>query len=496
MQKYTCKRFAPSFFSCLALLGHFLLNQPIAVGQSNSLSAEQWSMVNLINKLRVQSGVSPLAVSSALQNASQWMANDMATNNYFGYRDTLRRAPGTRLQAFGYTSYWGEDITNGYSDAQNSLNQWLFECSPDPAGKCTYTSRAFLTDPGWVVMGIGRAFNPTSQDGWYWTLDMGQYKDATISQGPITAPVIASFVATPSTTNGGSTSLLWSVSGATNITIDNNIGDVSNTTFKTVSPSATTTYRLTATNTSGSVTATTTITVAPLFDTQPPSAPILSTPLAVSSAQVDLSWVGSTDNVAVASYQIIRNNNVMSNSPASMLAFSDKTVMPNTSYSYQIRAFDAAGNSAASAIGYITTPVPPVISNCPVGSGVFIGCYYAGISPNGTPTKMTTDLQIMFDWSNAFAGRPTPLNNFSARWQGKFNFAAGSYVFNTVTSDGMRVYIDDPTLTKPEWSSWKDQAPTLYAFPKALTAGEHTIVVEYYNNKSAWPISYLWWNKQ
>ena len=98
----------------------------------------------------------------------------------------------------------------------------------------------------------------------------------------------------------------------------------------------------------------------------------------------------------------------------------------------------------------------------------------------------------MYDWSNAYYGRVAPMTNFSVRWQGNFNFAtAGNYAFTTVTSDGMRVYVDGAMVL----DSWKDQPPSMYTFNKSLTAGNHLVVVEFYN-KTGWPISYVWWNKQ
>ena len=451
-------------------------------------------MVTLVNKLRVQNGVGPVAVSIAMQNASQWMATDMATFNYYTYRDSLRRSPGTRLAAFGYTNYWGEDLGSGFADAQNILIQWLSDCTPDTFGNCTYSNKKFLLDPYWVVMGVGRANNTNSQYGWYWVIDMGQYKDATISPGSTPVPVLTSFDAVPSTINSGSSATLsWTVSGATTVTIDNGVGDVSNTSFKSVTPSKTTTYTLTATNAGGSSTAKTSI-IVNLLDNQPPTAPALISALAKNSGEVDLGWSASTDNVAVTGYQIVRNNSEIAAIAGSILSFSDVTVAPNTSYIYAIRAVDAAGNlSAASNSMPVTTPPPPAISSCPTaGSGVFTGCYFSGITLSGTPTKTTSDAQLMFDWSNAFSGRPNPMNNFSVRWQGTFNFAAaGNYSFTSVTSDGMRVYVDGALGL----DSWKDQPPSLYTFNKTLTAGSHLIVVEFYS-KSGWPISYLWWSKQ
>jgi hypothetical protein len=70
-------------------------------------------------------------------------------------------------------------------------------------------------------------------------------------------PTIDSFYASPgSISSGGSSTLSWSVSGATTVSLDQGIGNVALTGTRVVSPSTTTTYTLTATNDAGSVTAT------------------------------------------------------------------------------------------------------------------------------------------------------------------------------------------------------------------------------------------------
>jgi len=77
-----------------------------------------------------------------------------------------------------------------------------------------------------------------------------------------TAPIINSFSANPLTiTVGESSNLSWSVTDATTVTIDNGIGSVALSGTTTVTPVTTTTYTLTATNSTGSVTASVTVTV-------------------------------------------------------------------------------------------------------------------------------------------------------------------------------------------------------------------------------------------
>ena len=82
--------------------------------------------------------------------------------------------------------------------------------------------------------------------------------------GPIpSGPTINSFTATPNVIDpGGSSTLSWTVNNATSVTIDQGIGSVAvSSGTSSVTPGATTTYTLTATNSAGSVTATTKVRV-------------------------------------------------------------------------------------------------------------------------------------------------------------------------------------------------------------------------------------------
>ena len=81
---------------------------------------------------------------------------------------------------------------------------------------------------------------------------------------PPSAPVISSFTATPTAMMvGGSSTLAWTVTGATSLSIDQSVGPVSGSSAS-VSPAATATYTLTATNPGGSATASATVTVSPV----------------------------------------------------------------------------------------------------------------------------------------------------------------------------------------------------------------------------------------
>ncbi len=235
-----------------------------ANAQTPTLDAEQSAFVALINNYRAQNGAGPLQVSVALQQSSQWMSGDLAAKNYFSHTDSLGRDPFTRMTAFGYTHYpEGENIAAGYSDAQSTFTQWQTACDPDSTGACTYAHRQNMLNPSYKVLGVGRVYNASATYRWYWTTDFGAYVDQTIGSTPSpSAPVINSFSANPNAIVAGQVSTLsWNVSGATSITINNGVGDVTALTSKMVVPSSTTQYTLTAINSAGSKTAPVTVTV-------------------------------------------------------------------------------------------------------------------------------------------------------------------------------------------------------------------------------------------
>jgi uncharacterized protein YkwD len=455
------------------------------------------ALLTFINNYRAQNGVGPLQISPALQAASSWMSNDMATNNYASHTDSLGRSVGVRLAAFGYTyTPYGENIAGGFGDAQTAFNQWISACDPDASGNCTYAHRNNILNASYRAIGIGRAYNANSAYGWYWTTDFGGYLDSGTPPGPgPTGPVISSFTVNPSTITAGQTATLsWSVSGATAINIDNGIGDVSTLTSKTISPAQTTTYRLTATNSGGSVSATVTVTVnaGPAPDTQPPTTPVLNSAIARSQTQVDLAWTASSDNTAVAGYQILRNGSPVGAVGASFLAYSDTAVAANTSYAYTVRAFDAAGNySPASNSVQVTTPAPPA-SGCPApAQGAFTGCYYTNINLTGTPALVRTDPQINFDWIYTSPDPSLSGTNYSVRWQGNFSFDAGVYTFYVMASDGVRLYIDGALVL----DRWRDQPPIYtYLVRQSPGQGTHLITMEYYERTGA-AAAFLLWQK-
>jgi mannan endo-1,4-beta-mannosidase len=87
-------------------------------------------------------------------------------------------------------------------------------------------------------------------------------------------------------------------------------------------------------------------------DTQPPSTPGTPTVSAVTSSSATLNWIASTDNVGVTGYDVLRAPGASGGtfSPVGSTgttAFTDTGLSASTTYRYQVRARDAAGNVSA-----------------------------------------------------------------------------------------------------------------------------------------------------
>ena len=84
-------------------------------------------------------------------------------------------------------------------------------------------------------------------------------------------------------------------------------------------------------------------------DPTPPTAPASLTATPASGTQITLSWPPATDNVAVTGYQVERClgagcSNFAFVATAPSMSYGDSGLTSNTSYSYRVRAQDAAGN--------------------------------------------------------------------------------------------------------------------------------------------------------
>jgi beta-glucanase (GH16 family) len=97
-----------------------------------------------------------------------------------------------------------------------------------------------------------------------------------------------------------------------------------------------------------------TVLLSPPQDTTPPAAPSNLTALNVTTSSVTLSWTASTDNVGVAGYSVYQGSTLVASPTGTGADVSG--LAARTTYTFTVRARDAAGNvSAASSAATVTT---------------------------------------------------------------------------------------------------------------------------------------------
>jgi len=88
-------------------------------------------------------------------------------------------------------------------------------------------------------------------------------------------------------------------------------------------------------------------------DTTPPTVPAGLTVTAISSSQINLAWTASTDNVGVTGYNIFRGGVKIGTAPST--SYQDAGLTASTNYTYNVSAFDAAGNTSVQSAGASAT---------------------------------------------------------------------------------------------------------------------------------------------
>lgn len=116
----------------------------------------------------------------------------------------------------------------------------------------------------------------------------------------------------------------------------------------------------------------------------------------------------------------------------------------------------------------------------------WVGEIYPNRNLQGIPfviggKNSSTNLEKLdFNWGNSSPITKVPVDNFSARYTKTVDLEEGMYQFEARADDGIRVYVDDQLVI----DAWKDSgAEQLRVGRVALSQGEHTIKVEYYENK-------------
>jgi uncharacterized protein YkwD len=148
--------------ACLLSLSAGTVSGPSVAAAATNDTAR---VVQLINQQRAQRGLPALAVNTALTNAAQGHADDMARYNYFSHTGRNGSTMVTRVQAAGYTNwrYLSENIAAGYTTPEQVVNAWM-----NSSGH-----RANILSTSGKEIGVGKGYNAASTYKNYWVADFG-----------------------------------------------------------------------------------------------------------------------------------------------------------------------------------------------------------------------------------------------------------------------------------------------------------------------------------
>lgn len=226
----------------------------------------------------------------------------------------------------------------------------------------------------------------------------------------------------------------------------------------------------------------------PTPDTQPPTAPGNLTGNAASATQVNLSWAGSTDDVGVDHYQVVRDGQAVGTTTATN--YTDTGMSSGAIHTYLLYAFDQAGNrsNASNQISVnVPASAPPPTSG---GSGSGLRGTYFNNTDFTAEALARTDGTINFDWGSGTPNPAVGADTFSARWVGQVQATRGeTYTFYTQSDDGVRLWVNGQQLI----NNWTDHGVTENRGTIALTAGQkYDIRLEYYENGGDAVAKLLW----
>lgn len=183
-----------------------------------------------------------------------------------------------------------------------------------------------------------------------------------------TAPALSASGTTFTTTN-----LSWS--GATdNVAVTGYdvykdgvfLASTASTSYAVTGLTASTTYAfyVTAKDAAGnvSVNSNTVNVTTPTPDTTAPTAPTLSAS-GTTSSTTNLSWSGATDNVAVTGYDVYRNGSLIG-STTSATTYAATGLTASTTYTFNVKAKDAAGNVSANSNTVSVTTLANTVTYC------------------------------------------------------------------------------------------------------------------------------------
>jgi murein DD-endopeptidase MepM/ murein hydrolase activator NlpD len=212
----------------------------------------------------------------------------------------------------------------------------------------------------------------------------------------------------------------------------------------------------------------------------PPAPPsnLRATPIDCTHIRVD--WNDNSNNES--GFKIYDGSTLVATVGANTTSYTVGGLAPGSYHCFTVYAYNNYGNSAFP--GWVCNWTPSC--SCPV----YRAEYYNNRYLSGSPTFVQCeDWPINHDWGSGGPGNGVGNDNFSARWTGRANIAAGTYTFIGGADDGIKVWLDGNVII----NEWHDQGYTEYRVTRSFSSsGYHDIKVEYYENGGAARVFFKW----
>ena len=132
------------------------------------------------------------------------------------------------------------------------------------------------------------------------------------------------------------------------------------------------------------------------------------------------------------------------------------------------------------------TPTPTPTSTPVI---VWQALYWNNTALTGSPALAQQESAIDYNWGTGSPSSPTIFaDNFSARWSTQISLEAGSYRFDVVSDDGVRLFIDGVK----QIDGWSDHPATSYQYTLQHDGGSLNLILEYYEHEEAAQIKLSW----
>ena len=230
--------------------------------------------------------------------------------------------------------------------------------------------------------------------------------------------------------------------------------------------------------TSGAVSVIVSHSVTPPADTTAPSSPSGLHGSASTTASNTFAWTASTDNVGVAGYDVLRNG--IKVGTVTKTSFTDSGLTAKTTYSYNVVAFDAAGNRSANSASLVLTTAtatgPTADTQAPSVPGNVKASATSPVIVNVTWSASTDNVRV--------AGYVVQRNGVSLTTTQSTSFTdttvspGTAYTYKVLAKDAagnVSTASAAAAVTTPKLAVSDTSAPTVPAGMKAVSVSMHEI---------------------